>query len=304
MGVVALMASLYLTLGLVTALLSAARSTWSPCGLSMLSSITPFGERARGTRFAWTAEWFIAGGLLGGASLGGLVALAARTVTGLSGATTPLNGEPAMALGAFIAMMAIAGSAADLGLMGPILPLIRRQVDDGWMRRLRPWVYGFGFGWQIGFGFTTYLMTAGVALTVALAVAAGVSSASVLPTLAVCSSFGLARGLTVLLGGKASTPSRLRSIHSYLERFEKPARLAASVSQAGVCVAVVAAVVFASADGVGPSPAWSAGLPLAVLALGLAPFAAASARRRAGPLPPRVHPAGASVKITTDAGAR
>lgn len=301
------MPSLYLALGLVTALLSAVRSTWSPCGLSMLSSITPFGERARGTRFAWTAGWFIAGALLGGACLGGigvLVAVGATALTGLSGATTPLKGDPALALGGCIAMIAIAGSAADLGLMGPVLPLVRRQVDDSWMRRLRPWVYGFGFGWQIGFGFATYLMTAGVAVTLALAVAAGVSSASVLPTLVVCGSFGLERGVTVLLGAKASTPSRLRCIHSYLERFERPVRLAACISQAGVCAAVIAALVVGSAGGSGPSAAWSAGLPLAVLASSLAPMAAVSAGRRDGPRRPRVRPAGASAEVTTDPGAR
>ncbi len=301
------MSSLYLNLGLVTALLSAARSTWSPCGLSMLSSITPFGERARGTRFAWTAGWFITGGVLGGATLGGfgtLVALIARIATGSPDAAAPLEESPAIALSALVALIAIAGSAVDLGLMGPVLPVIQRQVDDGWMRRLRPWVYGVGFGWQIGFGFATYLMTAGVALTLTLAIAAGVSSASVIPTLAVCSFFGLARGVTVLLGAKASTPSKLRSIHSNLERFENPVRLASSISQVGVFVALVSALVFASAGGFGVRAAWSAGLPLAVLASSLAPLATASAKGRNKPSSPRFSPTSTSDKVTSGTAAR
>ncbi len=36
------MTLLLFVLALVTAVIAAARSTWSPCGLSMLSTITPF----------------------------------------------------------------------------------------------------------------------------------------------------------------------------------------------------------------------------------------------------------------------
>ncbi len=45
----------------VVAVAAAGRSTWSPCGLSMLSTITPLGERARGHRWGATAAWFVAG---------------------------------------------------------------------------------------------------------------------------------------------------------------------------------------------------------------------------------------------------
>jgi len=38
-------------LGLAVAISAAARSTWSPCGLSMLSSLTPLAERGRGHRY-------------------------------------------------------------------------------------------------------------------------------------------------------------------------------------------------------------------------------------------------------------
>jgi len=36
------------------ALAAAVRSTWSPCGLSMLSTVTPVAERARGHRYGAT----------------------------------------------------------------------------------------------------------------------------------------------------------------------------------------------------------------------------------------------------------
>ena len=44
------MTTLLVVLAALTAVIAAARSTWSPCGLSMLSSITPLAEQGRGHR--------------------------------------------------------------------------------------------------------------------------------------------------------------------------------------------------------------------------------------------------------------
>ena len=44
------------------AVVAGARSTWSPCGLSMLASITPLAEQGRGHRYRSTAAWFVAPG--------------------------------------------------------------------------------------------------------------------------------------------------------------------------------------------------------------------------------------------------
>ncbi len=62
----------------VVAVGAAARSTWSPCGISMLATITPLAEAGRGHRYRSTALWFVAGSVAGGVTLGialGLVAL-------------------------------------------------------------------------------------------------------------------------------------------------------------------------------------------------------------------------------------
>ena len=64
-----------MNLGLVAgaALLAVAvtvRSTWSPCGLSMLSTVTPLAERGRGPPLRATAAWFVVGAIAGGATLG------------------------------------------------------------------------------------------------------------------------------------------------------------------------------------------------------------------------------------------
>src|SRR5258708_9198431 len=74
------MADVVLWTGVVAAVVGAIRATWSPCGESMLSSITPLGERGRNNRFAVAASFFIAGSLLGGAAIGGVAGALWRAV--------------------------------------------------------------------------------------------------------------------------------------------------------------------------------------------------------------------------------
>jgi hypothetical protein len=215
----------FLWVGLVVAVSSAARSTWSPCGLSMLSSITPFGERARRHRYGVTAGWFVAGSVAGGLTLGAAGAALALLVTAF--AVPPLLYVGVAA--------AIVGAAVDAGTFGAVLPLIRRQVDDGWLAQYRPWVYGAGFGWQIGVGLATYLMTAGVVLVLVF----GALSGSPAVALLLGAGFGLARGSTVLLTAKATDPARLRLLHARLDRVGPSVRRAAVGVQIGSAVGLV-----------------------------------------------------------------
>ncbi len=217
-------------LGMAVAVGAAARSTWSPCGLSMLSSITPFGERSRGHRYGVTAAWFVIGATIGGATLGAAAALLAGGASGIG-----LSAHPAV-----VAVVAVAGAllaaSVDTGAFGDWLPLFRRQVDDAWLARYRSWVYGAGFGWQIGVGVATYIMTAAVFLIVLL----GALTTSPVEALVVCTAFGVARGLAVLLTSRAGSPDRLRVLHRRLERVREPVRW--TVIGAEAVVAVVAAV--------------------------------------------------------------
>src|SRR5262245_26164978 len=82
------MSGVILAIGLVLAFAAAARSTWSPCGLSMLSPITPVAEAARGNRFGRTAAWFVAGGVAGGVTLGLLMAVGAAIARAANITTT------------------------------------------------------------------------------------------------------------------------------------------------------------------------------------------------------------------------
>ncbi len=216
-------------LALLVAAAAATRSTWSPCGLSMLSTITPMAERSRGHRYWVTATWFVVGAALGGLTLGSAAALLAAGVGALDLSTTATFGTAA-ALAALAAMV-------DAGTFGPKPPFFRRQVDDAWLAKYRAWVYGGGFGWQIGVGLATYVMTAGVVLTALLAVLTG----SPLAALGIGLAFGLFRGLVVLLGARITSPAALGRVHERLDALEAPVRW--GVVGVQVAVAVVCAVV-------------------------------------------------------------
>jgi hypothetical protein len=211
--------------GVVIALAAAARSTWSPCGLSMLSQITPLAEAGRGQKFARTASWFILGAILGGLTLGGAMAGAA-----IAFSAADLGHGTAIAL---IASCALATAAVDAHLLGFGPPFVRRQVNADWLSRYRSWVYGMGFGWQIGVGVTTYVMTAAVALTIAL----GALTASPFAALAIGVIFGLARGLAVLLGARVRTAPALYAFHRRFDAWAAPVRHAVIGVQLAVAVA-------------------------------------------------------------------
>ena len=222
------MAMVLLALAALVAVVSALRGIWSPCGLSMLSSITPMSESGRGNRFGVTATWFVIGGVLGGLSLGAVAAIAAFGVGALH-----LGIEARLGVGAALAMVT---AGIDLGAFGVSLPIFKRQVNDAWLRTYRSWAYGAGFGWQIGFGVATYIMTAGVFLTIGLAVL----TTSPLQSLAIGLTFGLVRGSAVWIGHSATTPAALGRVHERLDHAAPVARAAAAGVQ------VLAAAVLAS----------------------------------------------------------
>lgn len=254
---------LLVLLALIVALAAATRSTWSPCGLSMLSTITPMAEQSRGHRFGVTATWFIVGAGLGGLTMGGLAALLAAGLAVLDPSTTVVFGAAAV--------LASLAAAVDAGTFGRKPPFFRRQVDDAWLAKYRAWVYGGGFGWQIGFGFATYIMTAGVVLTAVLAVL----TASPALALGIGLVFGLARGLVVLLGARITSPGALGTVHQRLDALEAPVRW--TVVGVQVAVAVLTGIV-----------AWG---PLAAIGIVVACAIALAVRLPLGLRPPTTEPA-------------
>jgi hypothetical protein len=222
---------------LVIAVAAAVRSTWSPCGVSMLSTLTPLAEHGRGHRFLPTAVFYVTGALLGGVTLGvGMAALAALVgTTGLSDTTALI----------VFAVLALVAAAFDSKIGGLALPGSKRQVNELWLNVYRPWVYSGGFGWQIGTGLLTYLMTGGVYLLVAGAALTGD------PILAFVAgvSFGGVRGLFIFAGAGIDSHQRLVAFHRGFERLRHP-----SVVAMVVMLAVVAVV----ALGTGIGMIWAA----------------------------------------------
>lgn len=192
-------------IAVIVAAVAAARGTWSPCGLSMVSAINPLAERGRGNRYWLTTCWFVLGAVLGGLLLGLAAAVPAWLVSTLPGGLVARSGL----LGAAGALVAL---AADRQLAGFHLPLHPRQVNERWLTQYRRWLYSAGFGFQIGTGFATYIMTAATYLVVLLAVLTGSPAAAVL----IGSAFGLVRGSAVLLSARCRTPDALRMLHRRL----------------------------------------------------------------------------------------
>src|SRR5438067_7205502 len=121
----------------------------------MLSSITPLGERSRGQRFGATAASLLLGAAGAGVALG--------AVLGAVGAALPLDATQRLLT---LAAAAVVGLAVDL-LPGGRLPTHLRQVDERWLLRYRGWVYGLGFGIQLGAGVATVVTASTVYLTLA-----------------------------------------------------------------------------------------------------------------------------------------
>jgi cytochrome c biogenesis protein CcdA len=168
----------------------------------MLSSITPLGERGRNNRFAVAASFFVAGSLLGGAVVGMLAG-------GLGQLIVP---DQPTAAAAVIVALALVGAAFDAHLAGLRLPTVKRQVDERWLQKYRGWVYGFGFGAQLGTGLATIVSSAAVYLMIV----AALLTRSLAAGTAVGVAFGLVRGASILLARRVRTPEELWRFHRRL----------------------------------------------------------------------------------------
>jgi hypothetical protein len=257
------MATLLIVLASVVAGAAAIRSTWSPCGLSMLSTITPIGEAGRRHRYPSTVAWFVLGATLGGATLG-------IGAAGLAAGIGALDLSPEAALGA-TALLAAVTLASDLNVAGFRLPSHTRQVNEAWLDELRSWVYGGGFGWQIGVGLATFVTTAAVYLMIAMAALTG----DPLVAFVLMTGFGIVRGLAVLVGRNLTTPERLYALHRRLEELLPTAQRAIVLVQAAVLAVAAGAV-------------WT---PALALLLGLAGAIVTVARQPRPFTPPRAAPA-------------
>ncbi len=191
----------------------------------MLASITPLGERGRGSTWGVTIGAFVLGASAAGAALG--------TVAGALGAAL-FGGGGGHARLAVLATALLIALALDLrpgSAPGP-----RRQVNERWLDEFRGWVYGAGFGAQLGLGVTTVVSSAAtyVALLAALLTGSAARGALVLGC------FGAVRGLTPLAAARVRRPEQLIALHAWLDRMRRPAGRVGIVALGAICAAAAA----------------------------------------------------------------
>ena len=191
----------------------------------MLASITPLGERSRRQRWSVTVAALIVGSAVAGAAVGAALAMAGRFV-------------PLSAAGRVETLLVVAASAIVIELrpFGLRLPTHRRQVDETWLHRYRGWVYGVGFGGQLGVGVWTIVATPAVYVMFAAELLAPGAAG-----LAIGATFGLVRGATLLSTAGIDSTRALAAFHG---RFHRAERAAAALTVAAQAVVVVTALAF------------------------------------------------------------
>ena len=195
----------------------------------MLGSITPLGERGRGSRWWVTVSAYLVGSVAGGAVAGGLTA-----ALGLAAGTASWSVSARLVA---IAVALVVGLALDARIGGLRLPTIHRQVEEEWRARYRGWVWGLSFGFQLALGVVTIVTTSTVYVTWLAAALSG----SVVGGVAIGVTFGLARAVPVFAVAGVRSPGQLLGVDATLRRFAGPARsatYAASGALAGLAVAV------------------------------------------------------------------
>lgn len=104
-----------------------------------------------------------------------------------------------------LAVGALIGAALDFGVAGLKLPTVRRQVNDEWLYIYRGWLYGLGFGLQLGLGFATVVNSSALYLVYL----AAFLSASPMSGAVIGACFGVVRGISLLASRKVQTPEDL-----------------------------------------------------------------------------------------------
>lgn len=192
----------------------------------MLTSINPLGERGRHQRYGITVTAYIVGSTLGGALVG--------AVLGALG--SPFGTTTAWIVA--ILVLAIVGLLLDARVFGWRAPGPHRQVNEDWLTNYRGWVYGAGFGAQLGGAFAT-IVSASITY---VAFACALGSGSALGGAIVGGTFGLMRAVPLVIGVRAKTPHALRTLLRRVEAGRPRVARAALVAHVVAVVVLVGAL--------------------------------------------------------------
>jgi len=182
----------------------------------MLASITPLGERGRHSRWGFTVGAFLVSATAAGVGAGAVLGM-------LGSVAVPPHGTLAVLLVAIAVAVVLDG-------LPRAVPGPRRQVDERWLDQYRGWVYGAGYGAQLGLGVTTIVSSAATygALLAAFLTANALAGAIVLGC------FGAVRGFTPLAAAGVRNQRQLLEFHRALARWRAPARWGVVAAQAGM----------------------------------------------------------------------
>lgn len=195
----------------------------------MLSSIHPLGERARAHRWGVTVAFHVVGAIAGGALIGAVLGALGEVLAALGPGRAPLRAVLVVALVVALGAVLVDATQWPSWLWRP-----RRQVDENWLVAYRGWVYGAGYGFQLGLGVATIVTAATVyALGVFVVAVASTSTGAVVGAV-----FGAGRGLSLLAGRSVTSPDRLVAFH---RRLHERARWGSVVAVTGDVVLAVAA---------------------------------------------------------------
>lgn len=187
----------------------------------MLASITPLGERGRRSTWGVTATAFLLGAVLAsvaaGAGLGALGGLALPA---------GVSSRARLAVLAGAILLAIVLDAARR-VPGP-----RRQVNERWLEEYRGWVYGAGYGSQLGLAVSTVVTSAATYVALLAAILTGSARDGAL----ILACFGAIRGLTPLAAGRVRSQRQLVALHAALDRWRGRARWSAVGLQAALLI--------------------------------------------------------------------
>ncbi len=167
----------------------------------MLASITPLGERGRQSRWAVTVAAFLIGATGAGAALGALLGTLGSLILG------GVSSHARLAAFALVALVALGADLSRRPLPGP-----RRQVDVRWLDEYRGWVYGAGYGAQLGVGVVTIVHSAATYLSLIAALLSANAAAGAL----ILGVFGAVRGVQPLAAAGVRRPDQLLALHARL----------------------------------------------------------------------------------------
>jgi hypothetical protein len=207
----------------------------------MLASITPLGERGRARRWRVSAPSLVAGSLVGGLAVGALAGGAgAAALAALDALGVQLGAGPRLGLLAAAAGLAL---LVDLRPGRTRAPGPRRQVNEQWLDVYREWVYGAGYGMQLGAAVLTQVATAAVyVMLLAAALTGSVAAGAV-----VGGAFGLVRALPVLATWRVRDVQALGALHRRSAVLAAPARALTSAALAVTAVVLAGLTVVGGA---------------------------------------------------------